>query len=437
MILKILDILTSPWAIQPDKMQEIRNIYQTHLRGDKIDIKAINAASPAMNMYGVKDGVAIISIDGVLTKTRSFFSSLFGGSSMRDIGNQIDMAMADTEVHDIILAIDSPGGTVDGTQELVAKIGSHRGNGKSIVAVGDGIMASAAYWIASAADKIYIANDTTSVGSIGVVATHVDVSEQDKQYGEKWTEITAGAYKRIASNHAPLTVEGREYIQSQVDHIYSVFVQSVAANRGKDSVEAILPAADGKIFIGQQAVEVGLVDGIQNISVTTNQLIKEFNMNKEEFQVKHPELFQSIVDEGRSAGRNEGIEIGKAQGKEEGMKSGAEEERERIMAIQKLSSAGNEKIVADAIADGISTSGQVAERIVLAGKARQEAQAQAMIDGAVAPVAPVESQEDTDTFEAAVDRLMKEGLSRGKAIMKVATEHEDLHKDYLKRINAR
>jgi len=110
MILKILDILTSPWAIQPDKMQEIRNIYQTHMRGDKIDIKAINAASPAMNMYEVKDGVAIISIDSVLTKTRSFFSSLFGGTSMRDIGNQIDMAMADTEVHGIILSIDSPGG---------------------------------------------------------------------------------------------------------------------------------------------------------------------------------------------------------------------------------------------------------------------------------------------------------------------------------------
>ena len=435
--MKILDILTSPWAIQPDKMQEIRNIYQTHMRGDKIDIKAINSASPAMNMYEIKDGVAIISIDSVLTKTRSFFSSLFGGSSMRDIGNQIDMAMADTEVHDIILAIDSPGGTVDGTQELVAKIGSYRGNGKSIVAVGDGIMASAAYWIASAADKIYIANDTTSVGSIGVVATHVDVSEQDKQFGEKWTEITAGAYKRIASNHAPLTVEGREYIQSQVDHIYSVFVQSVTANRGKDSVEDILPAADGKIFIGQQAVEVGLVDGIQNITVTANQLIKEFNMTREELQMKHPDLIQSYVDEGRSAGHNEGIEVGKMQGKEEGMKAGAEAERERIMAIQKLSGAGNEKIVADAIADGISTSGQVAERIVLAGKARQEAQAQAMIYGAVAPVAPIESQENADTFEAAVDRLTKEGLSRGKAIMKVATEHEDLHKDYLKRINAR
>ena len=436
--MKILDILTSPWAIQPDKMQEIRNIYQTHMRGDKIDIKSINAANPAnMSMYENHDGVAVISIDSVLTKHRTFFSSLFGGSSMRDIGNQIDMAMADTDVHDIILAIDSPGGTVDGTQELVDKIKSYRGKRKSIVAVGDGIMASAAYWIASAADRIYIANDTTSVGSIGVVATHVDVSEQDKQFGEKWTEITAGAYKRIASNHAPLTVEGRDYIQSQVDHIYSVFVQSVAANRKDGSVESVLPAADGKIFIGQQAVEVGLVDGIQNITVTTNQLIKEFNMNKEEFQVKHPELFQSIVDESRSAGHNEGIEVGKEHGKEEGMKTGAEAERARIMAIQKLSSPGNEKIIADAIADGISTSGQVAERIVMAGKSRQEAQAQAMVDGAVAPVPPVESQEQADTFESAVDRLMQEGLSRGKAILKVATEHEDLHKDYLKRINAR
>ena len=435
--MKILDILTSPWAIQPNKMQEIINIYQTHMRGDKIDIKAINAASPAMDMYEVKDGVAIISIDSVLTKTRSFFSSLFGGSSMRDIGNQLDMAMADNEIHSIILAIDSPGGTVDGTQELVSKIISYRGKGKSIVAVGDGIMASAAYWIASAADKIYIANETTSVGSIGVVATHVDVSEQDKQFGEKWTEITAGAYKRIASNHAPLTVEGREYIQSQVDHIYSVFVQSVTKNRGKDSVEDILPAADGKIFIGQQAVDIGLVDSIQNVEVTTNQLLKEFNMTREELQIKHPELFKSIIEDGRLAGQVEGIETGKMQGKEEGRKEGADAERERIMAIQKLSSPGNEKIIADAIADGVSTSGQVAERIVMAGKARQEAQAQALIDGAVAPVVPVQSDETTDTFEAAVERLMKEGLSRGKAILKVATEHEDLHKDYLKRINAR
>lgn len=160
-------------------------------------------------------------------------------------------------------------------------------------------------------------------------------------------------------------------------------------------------------------------------------------MTRDDLKMKHPELFQSIVDEGRLAGHNEGIEVGKTQGKDEGMKAGAGAERDRIMAIQKLSTAGNEKIVADAIADGISTSGQVAERIVLAGKARQEAQAQALIDGAVAPVVPVESHENADTFEAAVDRLTKEGLSRGKAILKVATEHEDLHKDYLKRINAR
>ena len=436
--MKILDILTSPWAIQPDKMQEIRNIYQTHMRGDKIDIKSINAANPAsMSMYENHDGVAVISIDSVLTKTRTFFSSLFGGSSMRDIGNQIDMAMADTDIHDIILAIDSPGGTVDGTQELVAKINSHKGKGKSIVAVGDGIMASAAYWIASAADRIYIANDTTSVGSIGVVATHVDVSEQDKQFGEKWTEITAGAYKRIASNHAPLTVEGREYIQSQVDHIYSVFVQSVAANRGKASVDDILPAADGKIFIGQQAVEVGLVDGIQNISATTNKLIKEFKMTRDEFNMKHPELFQSIVDDGRLAGRAEGIEAGKAQGIEEGKKIGAEMERARIQKIMALRTPGNEKIADEGAFVDMSEPGDVATRIVMAGKARQEAAAQALVDGAVAPVPEAEAAaEVADTFEAAVARLMKEGLSRANAIVKVARENEDLHKEYIKRINA-
>lgn len=436
--MRVLDILTSPWAIAPDKMQEIRSIYQTHLKGEKIDIKAINAANPSSgNGYINDNGVAVISIESVLTKSRTFFSSMFAGSSMREIGNALDMAMADTDVHSIILAIDSPGGTVDGTQELVERIQAQKGKGKPIVAVGDGIMASAAYWIASAADKVYIANDTTSVGSIGVVATHVDVSEQDKNWGEKWTEITAGAYKRIASTHAPLTVEGREYIQSQIDYIYSVFVQSVAANRGKSSVDDVLPMADGKIFIGRQAVEAGLVDGLITLSEIQNNLKKEFNMTKEELQVKHSDLVQSFVEDGRLAGRAEGIEAGKAQGIEEGKKIGAEMERARIQKIMALRTPGNEKIADEGAFVDMSEPGDVATRIVMAGKARQEAAAQALVDGAVAPVPEAEAAaEVADTFEAAVARLMKEGLSRANAIVKVARENEDLHKEYIKRINA-
>jgi len=207
--------------------------------------------------------VAVIEVEGVLTKNPTYLTAILGGSSMRQLEACFTDAVRNPAVKGIILAIDSPGGTVDGTQSFCNAIYAARGS-KPILAHSDGVMTSAAYWIGAAADKIYISGDTVTVGSIGVVATHVDVSEQDAKFGEKWTEITAGTFKRIASAHAPLTAEGQEYIQSQVDHIYSVFVQSVAKFRGS-SVDKILRSADGKIFMGKQAVNAGLVDGMANL----------------------------------------------------------------------------------------------------------------------------------------------------------------------------
>jgi ClpP class serine protease len=80
-------------------------------------------------------------------------------------------------------------------------------------------------------------------------------------YGEQYTEIAAGKYKRIASAHKPLSDEGRAYLQEQVDQVYKVMVESIADLRGT-SIPRVLEMADGKIFMGQAAVDVGLVDGI-------------------------------------------------------------------------------------------------------------------------------------------------------------------------------
>lgn len=442
--MRLLDVLNSPWAIAPEKLKEIREIYATHMKGEKIDLKPIKAALKsgmseldAERGYQVDNGVAIIDIRDVLTKGRTFFSYLFGGTSMREIGEAFDRAMEDPQVHAIILAIDSPGGTVDGTEELSGKIMSARGE-KPIVAWADGTMASGAYWIGAAAEKIYISGDTTMVGSIGVVATHVDVSKADERYGEYWTEITAGRYKRIASSHRPLSEEGRAYIQDQVDALYSVFVQSVADMRGRP-VEEILTAADGKIYIGRQAITAGLADGVSGLSELVNNLKEEWQMNKEELRAKHPDLYQSVAEEERTFGRAEGIEQGKKIGFAEGEKAGAEKERQRIKDVRAQLLPGHDALIEEMVADGKTTGAEAAIRILSAEKGRMEEMAKAMAASAVPPVPPVadDGGKPKDTFEAAVDRLMAEGMNRGKAMAKVAHEHPDLHRDYIARANRR
>lgn len=267
--MKILDVLNAPWAIMPDKLAEITEIYATHLRGEKIDLKAIEAqlGRPLDNEqppYQIIDGVALIGVQGVISKRMNMFSRISGGASTQLIGNDLRAALDDPRVHAIILDVDSPGGTVDGTQTLADTVFAAR-DVKPIVTWADGTMASGAYWIGSAASEAYISSDTTIVGSIGVVTQHVDVSRAEERHGVKTTEITAGKYKRIASEYAPLSEEGRAYLQAMIDQLYTVFVDGVARNRDTDADTVLKDMADGRLFVGRAAVTAGLVDGVSTL----------------------------------------------------------------------------------------------------------------------------------------------------------------------------
>lgn len=274
--MRVIDILTSPWAIMPDKLLEIKAIYETHLRGEKIDIKGLEARlgeplQPEEQGYEVIDRVALIPIDGVIAKKMNLFSRISGGASTQLIERDLREALADPGVDSIVLDIDSPGGSVDGTGELAEVVHAARAQ-KPIVAFADGTMASAAYWIGSAAQAVYLSGATAQIGSIGVVATHVDVSRAQDRVGVKTTEIYAGKFKRIASAYAPLSNEGRQSIQDHVDYIYSIFVGAVAQQRGVDEETVLENMADGRIFVGQQAITAGLVDGVSTRAALIAQL---------------------------------------------------------------------------------------------------------------------------------------------------------------------
>jgi signal peptide peptidase SppA len=282
--LKILDVLTSPWAILPEKLAEIQAIYSVHLRGEKIDIKGIEAqiGKPLNNEqkpYQVIDNVAIIELNGIMAKRMNLLMQISGGFSSQIAMRDFKQAFADPEVSAVILAVDSPGGTVDGTEELAnAVFEARQQDTKPVITYADGLMASAAYWIGAASDRIYINGETAQIGSIGVVATHVDYSQWEAKEGIKTTEIFAGKYKRINSEYEPLSKEGKQYMQDTVDYFYSIFANTMTRYRpGKLAIteDGALPWADGKVFIGQQAIENGLVDGVKSLDELIMQLSQE------------------------------------------------------------------------------------------------------------------------------------------------------------------
>jgi signal peptide peptidase SppA len=396
--MKILDVLTAPWAISPEKLTEIKAIYRAHFKGEKIDWKAMEAKAGLINssmkdapLYDTVGDIAVLDVTGVLTKGMSFFSFLFGGTSMQHVADAFVAALADVEIKSIMLHIDSPGGTVDGTQELADLIFAARGQ-KPSVAYCDGQICSAAYWIGSAADSIYISGDTVMAGSIGVVATHVDVSKQDEMFGEKITEITAGKYKRIASNHAPLSPEGRQSLQDIVDHLYSVFIENVSKNRGV-SEEQALAMADGKLFFGKQAVDIGLVDGVATYGRLINKMTagdaiikseEEVTMKDlKELQEKFPEIYKAAVDAGKAEAQAAQVVL-VDDAKAEAVKTGIKQESERIKKILVLATPGHEKIISEAIADSSVTDADVALKIVAADKVMLEAKVKALKDDAEA-----------------------------------------------------
>lgn len=271
-----LDVLNSPWAILPPKLLEIQRVYMERSRGMHQDLAALEAArgGPLANErkpYTVSAGVAVIALDGIIAKRMNMFTQISGGTSSELAGQDLRAALADPNVNSVVLAIDSPGGTVDGAQTLSDAVFAGR-RVKPIVALASGVMASAAYWIGSAAQAVYIADSTTITGSVGVVSSHVDISQAEAREGVKTTEIYAGKYKRIASQYSPLSDAGRQAMQDQVDYMYSVFVGDVARNRGV-SVDTVLQRmADGKTFIGQQGIDAGLVDGITTLGALIHRM---------------------------------------------------------------------------------------------------------------------------------------------------------------------
>jgi signal peptide peptidase SppA len=172
----------------------------------------------------------------------------------------------------IIIDVDSPGGQASGIAELSRQIYEARGK-KPIVAVANHFMASAAYWIASAADEIVV-TPSGEVGSIGVFTVHEDIHEALAQEGVKVSIIKEGRYKAEGNPYEPLTAEARDAIQARVREVYDAFVDAVARNRGVDAAAVRNGFGEGRMVSAYQAVTLGMADQVGTLDETIARLVK-------------------------------------------------------------------------------------------------------------------------------------------------------------------
>jgi signal peptide peptidase SppA len=219
--------------------------------------------------YQVIDGIAIIPIQGVLTKKESWMSAFSGCSSYDLIGRYLQDAVNDAAVRGILLQVDSPGGETTGCLELSDYIYSLRG-AKPIYAIADDFAFSAAYALTSAADKIFVTR-MGSVGSVGVVVLHVEDSKFNDQQGFKYTFIFQGAKKVDANPHEPLSERAEKDIQSEIDRQYKQFVETVARNRKADSEK--IEGTEAGLYWAENAVPL-LADEVGTFGDAMNALRK-------------------------------------------------------------------------------------------------------------------------------------------------------------------
>ncbi len=290
------------WAIRETKLLAILEFLSHQAAGEKLSSTEIDAkiAPQTASAVARREGaVAILPLRGVIANRMSMVDEFSGGTSAEAFERQFVGAVRDDGVKAIIIDVDSPGGAVSGCAELAETIFSARGK-KPIVAHVNSTAASAAYWIASAADEVVVV-PTGWVGSIGVIGMRDDFSKAMDIAGIKRHLIYAGKFKTDGYPNEPMTDEERARHQAHVDRRYEAFVSAVAKHRNVD-VDAVRNGfGQGEMVDAEPAMAQGMIDRI----ATLDETVRRFGASAQEparttrgqraAQVHRSELLQQIT----------------------------------------------------------------------------------------------------------------------------------------------
>ncbi|UTD54930.1 S49 family peptidase [Halomonas sp. MS1] len=320
------------------------------------DVQALEAklGRPLDNTRNVtvRDGVAVIPVTGPIFRHANLMTEISGATSTSSLATDIQEALDNPSVKALLLDIDSPGGEATGINELSEMIFQARSK-KPVKAYVGGMGASAAYWIASAAEEVVI-DDTAQLGSVGVV---LNLRKRDDKTGEKTYEIVSSN----APNKRPdlETEQGRAQLQTRTDELANVFLDKVARNRGIPREEVNDRFRQGGIATGALAVEAGMADRLGSLEGLIAELAgsstSSFSTQRsvKMTTVKTTAELQAAIEAGTDPktiqiAEPEAVDTDKIRAE------AAEAERARCKGIMGLASAGFEKEVATAIDEGAS-----------------------------------------------------------------------------------
>jgi len=222
----------------------------------------------SQDISSTSSGIAVIGITGSLVHRNIGIDAQSGLMSYAEIAQKLELAANDPSVSGILLDIDSPGGEAGGVFELAQRIREIAAI-KPVWALACDSAFSAAYAIACAASRVLV-TQTSGVGSIGVIAMHVDQSLRDAQQGYRFTAVTAGDFKGDLSPHEALTKGACARLQSEVDRLYGLFVDHVVSMRSL--APKAVHATQAACFFGPESIAVGLADAL----VRSDQVMAEF-----------------------------------------------------------------------------------------------------------------------------------------------------------------
>jgi signal peptide peptidase SppA len=413
-----LDQYFGVWAIEEGAFRSAINVFErfnlaSHLASPAAQAVLTSDAPARGRGYAVtEDGVGILRLDGPLMK---HLSSLSAGTSTVLARRALRAMAADKQVRSILLVIDSPGGTAAGTKDLADDVAAAAAV-KPVHAFIEDLGASAAYWIASRASKVF-AGEGALVGSIGTFAVVEDSSAEAAQLGVKVHVIRAGAHKGAGVPGTEVTPEQLAELQRIVNGINDHFLAGVSAGR-KLSAERVRELADGRVHLARDAAGLGLIDGVSTFDQVLAALAASSNpkgkrMSQELPADTAPKAATHREIKAACPGCDNDFVIAQLDAGatlDQSMRAWMAEQNTRLAA----SKAETEKAKAAATKPGV-------EPLPNGGKAGAKASSGAD---------PIEA------FNEAVAEKMAAGMKKPKAIQAVVRENPELHESYIAAYNA-
>jgi signal peptide peptidase SppA len=282
--LLVAEFLATPWALMPERLSALAAVVMRwsggiaaesenmiRIQADRV-IRESRRQSASAQSTG---GIAVLPLYGVVTQRGNMVDDVSGpgSTSTQQFCTTLRQLLADDTVGQILIDIDSPGGSVYGVAELADEIQCARPQ-KRIVAVANSLAASAAYWIGCSASEFYV-TPGGEVGSIGVWQAHQDYSQALDEAGVKTTLISAGKFKVEGNPYSPLNDEAQSFMQSRVDEYYAAFTKAVARGRGVPISQVREGMGQGRVLGAAAALAQNMVDGIATFDDVLKQMRRD------------------------------------------------------------------------------------------------------------------------------------------------------------------